>query len=162
MRKLWSVGPDGILALACAGAAVVSLSLPVQAADDVAAIVAKRRETMKSLAANVKIVNEFAQGRAGHDAAGAAAKTMEEIAAKVPSLFPPGTGMEALPGKSGAKPEIWTDPQKFKEAAAALVAGSAALVRSVDTDDAGDVGASLRALGQNACNACHDTYRVKI
>ncbi len=162
MRKLWSVAPGGMLALAGAGIAAALLALPVMAADDVAAVVAKRRETMKTMAANVKTVAEFAQGKAGRDDAVAAAKVIQDIAARVPSLFPPGTGMEALPGKSGAKPEIWTDPQKFKDAAAALVQGSAALARSVDTGDAGNVGASLRTLGQTACTACHDTYRVKI
>jgi len=148
------------LAAIVAGAAL--LAPPVGAAEDVAAVVAKRQAAMKALGASVKTVSEYAQGKADQAAAIAASQKIQEIGKTVPSLFPPHTGLEELPGKSGAKPEIWSDPQKFKDAAAALASGSDALAKVVAAGDVASTGASLKALGHDACGTCHDTYRVKI
>jgi cytochrome c556 len=154
----------GYIAVAvCAGAALVAaMTVPVRAAEDVAAVVGKRQAAMKAMSANVKIISQYTEGSADQSAAVAAVKIVQDTAKTVPSLFPPATGMEQLPGKSGAKPEIWTDPRKFKDAAAALVTGSDELAKSVAAGDPAATRASLLALGKTGCGTCHDAYRVKI
>jgi cytochrome c556 len=143
-------------------AMAVALMVSVRAEGDVAAIVAKRQTTMKALSANVKAINDYTADKADQSAAIAAAKEIVELGKTVPSLFPPGTGMQAMPGKSGARPEIWTEQAKFNDAASALDVMSEALMSVVQSGSPPATRAALQALGKNGCGACHDSFRVKI
>lgn len=149
------------LAAATALAAVVALMVTVRA-EDVAGIVATRQAAMKSLAANIKIVHEFTEDKAEPAAAVAAAQQLVTTAKTVPSLFPPGTGMEALPGKSGAKPEIWTRQSEFAADAETLVAKLQALLDATQSGDKAATRERLAATGKEGCGVCHDAFRVKI
>jgi len=116
---------------------------------------------MKTLAANVKIVSDYTENKADQGAALVAAKTIVATAKTVPSLFPPGTGIEALPEKSAAKPEIWTKPAEFAADAATLVAATQALLDAVEGGDPAVTRARLVAAGRDGCGSCHGTFRVK-
>lgn len=97
----------------------------------------------------------------GSDAAIAAtaAKTIDDVAGELLSMFPEGSG----PGGAGitktrAKPEIWSDwagfeakAKGFDDAAAVLTAAAAANDLAAIKAAAGDVG--------KACKACHEAYR---
>lgn len=150
------------LAAATAVAAVVALLVSVHA-EDVLSIVAARQAAMKSMAANVKIINDYSQNKADQAAAIIAAQLLVASAQTVPTLFPPGTGMTALPGKSGAKGEIWTSRQvEFAADAAGLVTMALALLDAVRGGDPAGVRQKLLATGKDGCSTCHDSFRVKI
>jgi cytochrome c556 len=63
-------------------------------------------------------------------------------------------------GDSAAKPEIWTEPQRFKKLAGEMQERVATLN---DAARAGDVAAIRTAFGEagKACKSCHDDYRSK-
>jgi cytochrome c556 len=149
--------------LAAATAVAAGVALMVSGhAEDIAATVAARQAAMKTLSANTKIVSEFTESKADQAAAVAAAKLLVATAKTVPSLFPPGTGMEALPGKSGAKPEIWTHQAEFATDAAALVTLTQALLDAAQGGDPAATRDRLVAVGKDGCGSCHSAFRVKI
>ena len=71
--------------------------------------------------------------------------------------FPPGTDQGA-PTK--AKPEIWTDSAKFKEAADRLQAETPKLVAAAKTGDMNQIKPAFTSVGK-ACDNCHDNFRNK-
>jgi cytochrome c556 len=149
------------LAAATALAAVVALMVTVRA-EDIAGVVATRQAAMKTLAANIKIVSDFTEGKAEQAAAIAAAQQLVTTAKSVPTLFPPGTGMEAMPGKSGAKPEIWTRQSEFAADAETLVTKLQALLGAAQTGDKSATREQLVEAGKEGCGVCHGAFRVKI
>ena len=62
--------------------------------------------------------------------------------------------------KSAARPEIWTEPAKFQEAADRLQAETVKLAAAARAKDEAGVKAQWGAVGK-ACGACHDDFRVK-
>jgi len=62
--------------------------------------------------------------------------------------------------KSAARPEVWTDPKKFQEAADRLQAETVKLATAARAKDEAGVKAQWGAVGK-ACGACHDSFRVK-
>jgi cytochrome c556 len=62
--------------------------------------------------------------------------------------------------KSAARPEVWTDPKKFQEAADRLQAEAVKLATAARAKDEAGVKAQWGAVGK-ACGACHDSFRVK-
>jgi hypothetical protein len=71
----------------CAGAILVAaMAVPVHAADDVAAVVAKRQKSMKAMGSSVKTIKDYTEGNADQSAAVEAAKTIQEIGKTVPSV----------------------------------------------------------------------------
>jgi cytochrome c556 len=68
-------------------------------------------------------------------------------------LFGPGTDK----GETRAKPEVWSEPDKFKAAADKMQAEVVKLVAAARGDEAG-LKAQFGEVGK-ACKACHDNYR---
>jgi cytochrome c556 len=143
--------------LALSGA-LVALSLPA------AAQFAKPEDAVKYRQSSLFVMGQhFARvgamvnGRVPFDAK-VAAENAEIVAAmaKLPwAGFGPGTDKGA-PTK--AKPEIWTEQAKFKDAGDKLMAESAKLAAAAKT---GNLDALKAAFGATAgtCKACHDAYR---
>ena len=73
--------------------------------------------------------------------------------------FPRGTGPEA--GKTGAKPEIWQNPQDFAAKLGAFHSAASAFEAAAVTGSVNAVRPRLGPLG-DACKACHDKYRSKM
>ncbi|WP_353235631.1 cytochrome c [Diaphorobacter ruginosibacter] len=101
----------------------------------------------------------MAQGKIPFDAK-AAQENADVVAymAKLPwAGFGPGTEKGA-PNKS--KPDIWLEPEKFKEHADKFEAESAKLAAAAKT---GTLEALKAAFGPtaNTCKSCHDAYRSK-
>jgi cytochrome c556 len=149
------------LAAATAVAAAVALMVTVHA-EDIAAIVAARQAAMKTLATNVKIVSDFTEKKADRAAAVAAAQSLVATAKTMGTLFPPDTGMAALPGKSGARSEIWTKPDEFAADAAKLTASLEALLEAARDSDPEKTRETLLATGREGCGGCHNAFRVRI
>lgn len=62
--------------------------------------------------------------------------------------------------KSAARPEVWTEPKKFQEAADRLQGEAVKLAAAARAKDEAGVKAQWGAVGK-ACGACHDNFRVK-
>lgn len=73
--------------------------------------------------------------------------------------FPRGSG-PAQGIKTAARPEIWSQPAKFKSAQDAFAAQAQALERAAATGNPGMVRSEMRKLGA-ACKGCHDSFRVE-
>lgn len=104
-------------------------------------------------------LNAMANGRVPFDAK-AAADNAELVAtmAKLPwAGFGAGTDKGA-PTK--AKPEVWSDAAKFKEASEKMQAETVKLVAAAKT---GNLDSLKTAFGSTAasCKACHDDFRAK-
>ncbi len=148
-----------ILSITVAG----MLALPVLAGTPAEAV-KLRQETMKELGGHMKAIKNFAmQGNGSAEDVLRRAGEIGKIAARIPSLFPEGTGMdEVLDPKNGAKPEIWLDWANFEKAAAKLEAESKALVAAADGGDQAAIREAFQNLGKNGCGACHKPYRIKL
>ncbi len=138
--------------------ALVALSLPA------AAQFAKPEDAVKYRQSSLFVMGQhfarvgaMANGRVPFDAK-VAADNAEIVAAmaKLPwAAFGPGTDKGA-PTK--AKPEIWTEQAKFKDAGDKAMAETAKLAAAAKT---GNLDALKAAFGATAgtCKACHDAYR---
>jgi len=102
-------------------------------------------------------IGAMANGRTPFDAK-VAAENAEIVAAmaKLPwAGFGPGTDKGAA---TKAKPEIWSEQAKFREASEKAMAETAKLAAAAKT---GNLDAMKAAFGATAgsCKACHDAYR---
>jgi cytochrome c556 len=101
-------------------------------------------------------VGAMASGRAPFDAKIAAenAAIVEDMAKLPWAGFAPGTDK----GNTKAKPGIWTEQAKFKEASDKLVAESIKLSAAAKTGNLDALKTSFAATA-DTCKACHDAYR---
>ena len=150
------------LGFVAATLAAIGFSAVGGMAQDKEAQIKERRETMKRQGENLKAVQDYVKGEG--DQATALAKINDLIALnpKIVSLFPKGTSMADFPGKTGAKPEIWTEWDKFQKIPPALKEEEEKLAAAIKTGDKQAIGAQLAATGKNGCGACHTPYREKL
>ena len=81
-----------------------------------------------------------------------------ETLSKLPwEAFGPGTEQG---GNTKAKPDIWKDPAKFKQAAENMQAEAAKLSAAAKSGNLDQVKAAFGGLGKS-CKACHDDFRAK-
>jgi cytochrome c556 len=148
--------------MAAALAAVVGLGAVGALAQDKEAVIKTRRDTMKRQGDDFKVISDYMKGEADQAAAQAKINDLLTINPKIVDLFQPGTSSAEFPGKTGAKPEIWKDWDKFKAGPAALKADEEKLAAAIKTGDKPAIGAQLAETGKNGCGACHTTYREKL
>lgn len=115
-----------------------------------------RKATFTVMAAHFGRLGAMANGRTPYDAK-AAADNAEVVAnlAKLPwTAFGEGTDK----GDTRAKPEIWKEAAKYKEAADKM---QAEIVKLNTAAKAGNIDALKVAFGPAAasCKACHDNFR---
>ena len=86
--------------------------------------------------------------------AGEAALKLKEDMAKSLVLFTEGTAKDQVPG-SRAKPDIWSEPDKFETAANAIISS---LGKLIEISTSGDVEAFKKQfkLVEQACLGCHE------
>jgi cytochrome c556 len=82
------------------------------------------------------------------------AKALNSIAHDVGKLFPEGTDF----GETDAKEEIWSNWDKFKEAADRLGNEAQAFVKVVQSEDQKAIGQGFKKLAE-ACKGCHKKFR---
>jgi cytochrome c556 len=151
---------NGSGSAADASATNATVPAAVASKEEAAKIMHDRHEAMEKIGKATKAAGrELKADSPNLDTIRASAKTINDLAPNVPSLFPAGTGPDV--GKTGAKPEIWqngpdfaaktSDFQKAAQAFSAAAAGNdlAAIKKSF-----GDLGGS--------CKACHDKYRAEM
>jgi cytochrome c556 len=143
--------------------AVVSGGVGVLAQSDKEGVIKQRREAMKSMGKSMGAVKGYMEGKADLAAAQQGANTIAQTAPKIDELFPKGTSMTEFPDKkTGAKPVIWSEHDKFVAAQKQLVSESQKLVDVVKTGDKAKIGEQFASVGKNGCGNCHNTFREKL
>lgn len=151
-----------VTSLSAVVAAGLLLVTPALAQADPAEVIDERQEFMKGLGNNLRIVRDFVQQGEGtaQDVAEAARK-IGERAGEIPTLFPEGTGMHEVELETGARPEIWEDPEDFAAKAESLRQAALNFAQEAEEngDDRATIGRGLATLGRDGCGACHQVYR---
>ena len=130
-------------------------------AQDAAAAVEARQATMKAQGKDMSAIKGYIDDKSDLAAAQAAGADLVTQIAKVPTLFPKGTSMADLPGKSYAKPVIWTEMDKVEAHAKTASDKAAALNTALKGGDKAAITAAFGDMGKNGCGACHEPYREK-
>ncbi|HWI29172.1 MAG TPA: cytochrome c [Stellaceae bacterium] len=141
---------------------VIGFGTVAVVAQDKQAEINTRRDTMKRQGKDFKAIQDYVKGAGDQASAEKAIADLQSIAPKIVSLFPAGTGLDAFPGKTGAKPAIWQEWDKFKAIPVALQGYEAKLAAAIKGGDKAAVGAELANTGKNGCGACHGPYREKL
>ncbi|MGH6989010.1 MAG: c-type cytochrome [Stellaceae bacterium] len=145
-------------------ALVVGFAVTVSAAGQSKLEVVKHRQaTMKQQAADLKYIATYAKGGGGTEAgAGYKVDDLETVSGEILALFVPGTSTADLPGKTYAKPNIWTDWKKFSAQIPHVQDLEAGLGAAVKKNNKPEILAAIGNLGKNGCGACHSDYRAKM
>jgi cytochrome c556 len=131
-------------------------------AQDKEAQIKTRRDTMKRQGEDFKAIADYAKGEGDQAAAQKAIDDLLALNGKIVDLFPAGTSMADFPGKTGAKPEIWQQFDKFKAIPAVLKSEEEKLAEAIKSGDKAAIGAQVANTGKNGCGACHTPYREKL
>jgi cytochrome c556 len=132
------------------------------AAQEAMKIVQDRQATMKQQGKAMEAIKAFVEGKGELAPAQAAAVDLSQHIAKIPGMFPTGSGMEQFPGKSGAKPAIWTEHDKFVAAQKTAQTKADALVEATKGGDKAAIAAAFADMGKAGCGGCHTPFREKI
>ena len=101
-------------------------------------------------------IGAMANGKAPFDAKASAenAALVAELASLPGTAFGPGTDK----GETRAKPEIWTESDKFKAGMSKMVEETARLNAAARTGDLAQLKTAFGAAAQT-CKSCHDNFR---
>jgi cytochrome c556 len=101
-------------------------------------------------------IGAMANGKAPFDAKAAAenAALVAELASLPGTAFGPGTDK----GETRAKPEIWSEADKFKAGMSKMVEETAKLNAAARTGDLAQLKTAFGAAAQT-CKSCHDNFR---
>ena len=128
-----------------------------------------RRDLMRNNNANLKAIGAFL--KAGKGSAADVATRARKVAAnaqRIKGLFPKGTSLKDLPGKTRAKPNIWArapihnqneEMAAFKQAADMMGVYATRLAEAAGSGDKKAIGAALGNLGKRGCGGCHGQFR---
>jgi cytochrome c556 len=144
----------------CALALAGGFTASVLAADDAAAV-DHRQAVMKQQGKDMTAIKAYIDDKADLASAQAAGADLVKTMAEIPDLFPKGTGMEQFPGKSYAKPVVWTDWVKFLAGAKTAQDKAATLNTALKGGDKAQITAAFGDMGKNGCGACHEPFREK-
>lgn len=136
----------------------VSLSLPAAAQFKKPEDAVKYRSSAFHLiAAHFGRINAMAQGKAPFDAKAAQINAaVLSTLAKLPwDAFPANS---ANVGRTEAKPEVWSQPDKFKTASQELIDNVAKLDAAARTGNLDQIKAAAGATGKS-CKSCHETFK---
>jgi cytochrome c556 len=144
-----------------AALAASALALLAAAKVDPNVAIPARQMGMKQIGRTFKGINDQLHSGAPDAAAVAAgAHQLADLARKVPSLFPAGSGPETGV-KTAAKADIWAQPADFRAKALALATATAALDKAARKSADPAVLQPFVARVGGACKACHTTYKVQ-
>lgn len=152
------------LGMVVVGVAVLGtvLTSGVAWSQDAIKVVQDRQALMKRQSKDLEAVKAFIDGKGELPAAQTGAADLDTAIKAIPAAFPKDTGMAEFPGKSGAKPVVWTEWDKFTAAQQAAAAKAQALDAAVKGGDKAAITAAFADMGKNGCGGCHTTFREKI
>src|SRR5260370_25898316 len=125
-------------------------------------ILKNRQATMKEQGKDVGAVKAYLDGKGDLAQAKTGAANLTQTTKKIPELFPPGTGGPNPTGDYVAKPEIWTDWNKFLDAQKAAATKADTLLVAGNSGDNGANEAAFNRLRNNGRGARHTTFREHI
>jgi len=142
-------------------AAAIAFAAPASAQFQKPEDAVKYRQSVMTVMANhFGRIGAMVNGRVPYDAK--VATDNAEIVSMMSHL--PWAGF-AFPGadkiSKQAKPEIWTDPAKFKETNEKLTAEPAKLVAAAKTNSLDNLKAAFQSTA-NTCKGCHDNFRNQL
>ena len=126
------------------------------------ALIKDRVDFMKAQAADNKAIGDYAKGMATKEQVTKAINDLIDRSAKIPDMFPAGTSSKEFPGKSYAKPDIWSDYDRFAGIAKTLHELATKEAELIKTGTPEDVGKAQAELGKNGCGGCHGPFREKL
>jgi cytochrome c556 len=121
-------------------------------------IVPALHATMRTMRASLAQIGDFAKGDGEQAAAQDAARNIVTLAKSIPAIFPPGSELTELPGKSGAAPTSWDDVDRFLDAQKHLVIETSKLLAVVKDGNKEAIGRQVE-MTRKACSACHEQFR---
>jgi cytochrome c556 len=131
------------------------------------AAIRARQSIMRVMALNFGPVSQMAQGKAAFnkDVFTANALRLESVwAMNVGRFFPAGSDKPVEGSKiaafTRAKPEIWSQPGKFKQAQEGLTQALGKLAAAAKSGDEAAMKTAAGGVGK-ACKACHDDFQAK-
>ncbi|MBO6507858.1 MAG: cytochrome c [Roseibium sp.] len=149
------------LGLICAAAiAVGTFAGPVFANDSFDGAIKARKALMTLYAFNLGQLGAMAKGEVEYNAdqAQAAANNLKDLAAvNLGAAWPQGSDSTALPGKTRAKVEAWSNYPESAKIHGDLVAASTAMAASAG-DGVDGIRKNIGAIGAT-CTACHKAFR---
>ena len=131
-------------------------------AQDKETVLKDRQATMKEQGSDLQNIKSYLDGKADLEKAKSSALNLTQTTKKIPELFPPGTAGRSPDGDYEAKPEIWTDWNKFLDAQKTAAAKADTLLVAVNSGDKTKIEPAFSDLGKNGCGGCHTTFREKI
>jgi cytochrome c556 len=146
----WATWPALVLILA---ASVVSSGVL-----HAESIIPALHATMRTMRASLAQIGEVAKGDGEQTAALDAAIRLVTLAKSIPAIFPPGSELTELPGKSGVAPTTWDDVDRFLDAQKHLVVETSKLLAAVNAGNQEAIGQQLETT-RKACSACHEQFR---
>jgi cytochrome c556 len=148
--------------LAAALAVVVAAWAAAAVAQDKETVLKDRQATMKQQGKDIGAVKAYLDSKGDLAQAKTGATNLTQTTKKIPELFPPGTGGPNPTGDYVAKPDIWTDWNKFLDAQKAAASKADALLVALNSGDKTAIETAFNDLGKNGCGGCHTTFREKI
>jgi cytochrome c556 len=133
---------------------------PIALAVDKDQVLKDRQAAMREQGRQMVVVRNYLDDKADQAAALAALDALTKSVPTVPNLFPPGTEGPAPEAKWGAKPEIWSEHDKFLAADKKVADQIVALAAEVKSGDKAKAQAMFKDIG--FCAGCHDTFRAKL
>jgi cytochrome c556 len=138
---------------------VLPLALLFLAADSPQATVKYRQASMKSMGAHMSAMSLVVKHQIASRADLAAhAEAIHGVSRGLGELFPAGSSPDKV--KSDAKPAIWQQLPEFKRDAARLERESAKLAELAKKNDAKAFDDQFKVVAE-ACDICHDSFRVR-
>jgi cytochrome c556 len=144
--------------LALAAGLAISVGGAFAQADMAQAVQARQAHFKAQGAAFKALLTEIRKAQPDAAAISTSADKLKELASQLPSWFPEGSGPESGV-KTAAKPEVWSEPSEFREAAGRFQSETAKLDQLAMAGDVEGVKGETRALAA-ACKACHDKFRA--
>lgn len=150
--------------IAAGFAFTATLQIDVAEAD----VVKTRKAVMKELSTHGKAIGRYLKGHKNPKREARLgtpgdvelrAIAMAGLAKRLPAMFPKGTSLSDMPGKTRAKPEIWTQNKKFRAAANNLAMWAKDIENAAATGDKAKIAAAMKGFGKEACGTCHKSFR---
>jgi len=126
--------------------------------DQALALMKQRHDHMEAFGDETKKVHNALQTSSPDvNAIRQSAAKIAELAPKLVSWFPAGTGADV--GKTRAKAEIWQKPEDFALKGQDFETAANQFKVAADRGDLSQINTTFAALGKS-CKACHDLYRA--
>lgn len=127
-------------------------------------VIQQRQQLMKELAGHSKAIGRSINAPIkSAEAIAKRARAMSVLALRMPFLFKPGTGLNAVTKqRTGARPEIWQNWNRFVAASRRLADESRAFARRVTAEGKQDLRLPFAALTMGGCGDCHRAFRKNL